>query len=144
MTPTSPRRPRTGARRTLVAAIAAIPRYLRMLAGLIMDGRVHWLDKLLLAAAIAYAVMPIDLIPDFIPVIGQADDVFFLMLAVRRLIGNAGRRVVLDHWTGRPDELSDEHLTLTVSAAAFFLPKVVRRRLQRRILRHRKTTTWAS
>jgi len=131
----SPRRPRTGARRTLVAAIAAIPRYLRMLAGLIMDPRVHWLDKLLLAGAIAYAIMPIDLIPDFIPVIGQADDVFFLMLAVRRLVGNAGRRVVLDHWTGHPDELSDEHLALTVSAAAFFLPRTVRRRLERRTRR---------
>lgn len=130
-----PRRPRTGARRTLVAAIAAIPRYLRLLAGLIMDGRVAWVDKLLLAGAVAYAVLPIDLIPDFIPVIGQADDVFFLMLAVRRMIGNAGRRVVLDHWRGSPDELSDEHLTLTVSAAAFFLPRVVRRRLQRRALR---------
>jgi len=132
MTPPPPRRPRTGARRTLVAAIMAIPHYLRMLGGLIMDSRVAWVDKLLLAGAVAYAIMPIDLIPDFIPVIGQADDVFLLLLAVRRLIGNAGRRVVLDHWRGHPDELSDEHLAATVSAAAFFLPRVVRRRLERR------------
>jgi uncharacterized membrane protein YkvA (DUF1232 family) len=132
MTPPPPRRPRTGARRTLVAAIMAMPRYLRMLGGLIMDSRVAWVDKLLLAGAVAYAIMPIDLIPDFIPVIGQADDVFFLMLAVRRLIGNAGRRVVLDHWRGHPDEMSDEHLAATVSAAAFFLPRIVRRRLERR------------
>ena len=128
-------RPRTGARRTLVRAIAAIPRYLRLLGGLIIDRRVAWFDKLLLAAAIAYAVMPIDLIPDFIPVLGQADDVFLILLAVRRLIGNAGRRVALDHWRGRADELSDEHLRVAVSAAAFFLPRAVRRRLERRMQR---------
>ena len=129
------RRPRTGARRTLASAIAAIPRYLRLLAGLIMDRRVAVFDKVLLAAAIVYAVSPIDLIPDFIPVIGLADDVFFISLAVRRLVSHAGMDVVLDHWSGDPDELSDAHLNLTVSAASFFLPRSIRNRLERRARR---------
>jgi uncharacterized membrane protein YkvA (DUF1232 family) len=128
-------RPRTGARRTLVRAIAAIPRYLRLLGGLIIDRRVALFDKLLLAAAIAYTIMPFDLIPDFIPVIGLADDVFLLTLAVRRLVSNAGMKVVLDHWTGAPEELSDAHLELTISAAAFFIPRRILRRLEKRLRR---------
>lgn len=129
------RRPRTGARRTLVHAIASIPNYLRLLWGLFRDPRVVWFDKLLVVAAMAYAISPIDLIPDFIPVIGQADDIFFLMLAVRHLIANAGYDVVISHWRGDPDEMSDEHLRMTVIAAAFFLPRSIRRRLERRAAR---------
>ena len=126
------RRPRTGARRTLLGAIASIPRYLRLLGGLIMDARVAATDKLLLAGAVAYAVMPIDLVPDFLPVIGQADDILLLMFAVRRLVSNAGLDIVLEHWRGAPEELSDEHLRLAVAAAAFFLPRRIRRQLERR------------
>ena len=39
--------------------------------------------------------MPIDLIPDFIPFLGEVDDVFMLVLALQRLIANAGRHVLL-------------------------------------------------
>ena len=46
--------------------------------------------------------MPIDLIPDFIPFFGEIDDLFILVLALQRLITNAGRAVLLDHWTGDP------------------------------------------
>jgi uncharacterized membrane protein YkvA (DUF1232 family) len=126
------RRPRIGARRTLVAAILAIPNYLRLLWGLLFDRRVAWFDKLLVGAALAYAISPIDLIPDFIPIIGQADDIFFILLAVRHLIANAGFDVVLDHWRGDPNDLSDEQLDVSVAAVAFFLPRGIRRRLERR------------
>ena len=135
MSATAVRGPRTGARRTLVAAIASIPNYLRLLWGLFRDRRVAIFDKLLVVAALAYAISPIDLIPDFIPVIGQADDVFFILLAIRHLVANAGYDVILEHWRGDPDALSDEHLDLTVGAAAFFLPKQIRRRLERRFKR---------
>jgi uncharacterized membrane protein YkvA (DUF1232 family) len=129
------RRPRTGTRRILRASVAAIPRYLRLMVGLIFDRRVSAVDKMLLAAAIGYAVSPLDLVPDLLPVLGLADDVFFLSLAVHRLIRRAGLDVVLDHWTGDPEELSDAHLTMAISAAAFFLPRAVRRRIESRTRR---------
>ena len=125
------RAPRAGAKRTLLATIAQIPSYLRLMGGLLTDARVSAVDKVLLGVAIAYVVMPIDLIPDFIPFIGQVDDVFILMLAVRRLISNAGIRVIRDHWDGAMEDLHPTALQEVIGAAAFFLPRGIRRRLRK-------------
>src|SRR5687767_13143592 len=122
--------PRTGAKRTVMGYVADLPRFLRLLWGLIADSRVAVLDKLLVAGAIAYIVMPLDLIPDFIPFLGEVDDVYLLLLALRRLMQNAGRSVMLAHWTGDPTELRDLNLKKALMAAAFFLPRRVRRRLR--------------
>lgn len=46
------------------------------------DPRVPWYVKLLAAATAAYALSPIDLIPDFIPVIGYLDDIIILPTAI--------------------------------------------------------------
>ena len=125
------RAPRTGAKRTLLGTIAQIPSYLRLMAGLITDPRVPALDKVLLGVAVAYVVMPIDLIPDFIPFIGQVDDVFILVLALRRLISNAGMNVIRDHWDGAIEDLHPSALQEVIAAAAFFLPRGIRRRLRK-------------
>lgn len=122
--------PRTGAKRTIMGYIGELPRFLRLLWGLITDARVGIVDKLLVAGAIAYIVTPIDLIPDFIPFLGEVDDVFLLVLALRRLMENAGRAVLLAHWTGDPNELRDLNLRKALMAAAFFLPRRIRRRLR--------------
>jgi uncharacterized membrane protein YkvA (DUF1232 family) len=123
--------PRTGAKRTLIETIKQIPSYLRLMGGLLTDPRVPTLDKVLLGVAVAYVVMPIDLIPDFIPFIGQVDDVFVVMLALRRLIGNAGTRVIRDHWDGAMEDLHPTALQEVIAAAAFFLPRGIRRRLRK-------------
>jgi uncharacterized membrane protein YkvA (DUF1232 family) len=123
--------PRTGAKRTLIGTITQIPSYLRLMGGLLTDPRVPALDKVLLGVAIAYVVMPIDLIPDFIPFIGQVDDVFIVMLAVRRLIQHAGIRVIRDHWDGAMEDLHPTALQEVIAAAAFFLPRGIRRRLRK-------------
>jgi uncharacterized membrane protein YkvA (DUF1232 family) len=123
--------PRTGARRTLLGTITQIPAYLRLMGGLLTDPRVAALDKILLGVAIAYVVAPIDLIPDFIPFIGQVDDVFIVVLALRRLISNAGMRVIRDHWDGPIEDLHPTVLQEVLLAAAFFLPRRIRRRLRK-------------
>ncbi len=122
--------PRTGAKRTVMYYIRQLPAYVRLLGGLITDKRVSIVDKLLVAGAIGYIVMPIDLIPDFIPFFGEVDDVFVLVLALQRLIENAGRSVLLEHWTGDARDLADINLRGAIAAAAFFLPKRIRRRLR--------------
>jgi uncharacterized membrane protein YkvA (DUF1232 family) len=113
-----------------MGVIRELPNFLRLLYGLLTDKRVSTVDKLLVGGAIAYIVMPIDLIPDFIPFIGEVDDVFVLVLALQRLIQHAGRTVLLDHWMGEPEELADLNLQRVLSAAAFFLPRRIRRRLR--------------
>ena len=122
--------PRTGARRTVVYYMKQLPAYLRLLGGLLTDRRVSTVDKLLVAGAMAYIVMPVDLIPDFIPFIGEVDDVFVLVLALQRLVANAGRPVLLAHWKGAVEDLADLNLKEALAAAAFFLPRGIRRRLK--------------
>jgi uncharacterized membrane protein YkvA (DUF1232 family) len=123
--------PRTGQKRTVLASIRQLPSYLKLLGKLLFDRRVSKLDKGLVLAAIAYIVSPLDFVPDFIPFLGEIDDLFLLLIALQRLIGNAGRQVLLDHWTGDPRELDDPNLLRVLSAAAFFLPGPLRRRLLR-------------
>jgi uncharacterized membrane protein YkvA (DUF1232 family) len=125
-----PLRPRTGAKRTVTETIQQLPQYLRLLWGLMWDRRVPQGAKVLVAAALAYIVMPIDWIPDFIPFFGEIDDVFLLVMSLQRLVESSGRRVLLDHWVGDPAALDDMSMVKVVAAAAFFLPRRIRRRLR--------------
>jgi uncharacterized membrane protein YkvA (DUF1232 family) len=122
--------PRSGAKKTVSNTLKQLPNFFRLLYGLITDKRVQRVDKLMVAGAIAYILLPMDFVPDFIPFLGEVDDLFVIIMAVQRLINNAGRRVVEDHWMGEPDELSSLNLQQILMAAAFFLPRRVRRRLR--------------
>ena len=122
--------PRSGAKRTVMSALKEVPNFLRLLGGLLTDRRVSNTDKLLVAGVIAYVLLPMDFIPDFVPFIGEVDDLFVLVLALQRLIANAGKAVVLDHWMGDPTQLRSLDLERVLVAAAFFLPRRVRRRLR--------------
>ncbi|HEU4457040.1 MAG TPA: DUF1232 domain-containing protein [Longimicrobium sp.] len=110
--------------------VKQLPQFLSLLWGLMTDPRVAMIDKVLVAGAIAYIVTPMDLIPDFIPFLGEVDDVYLLVMALRRLMENAGRKVLLSHWAGEPEALRTMNLRLVIASAAFFLPRRVRRRLQ--------------
>lgn len=132
------RRPRTattarraGAKRTLLDTIKQLPLYVRLLGGLLVDRRVSLLDKALVAGAIAYIISPLDLIPDFIPFLGEVDDVFFLMTALERLVANAGEDVIYDHWRGAPDDLASLDFKSVLGAATMFLPGGIKTKLVR-------------
>jgi uncharacterized membrane protein YkvA (DUF1232 family) len=122
---------RAGAKRTLLDVIRLLPNFLRLLGGLLLDRRVALLDKALVAGAIAYIVSPLDLVPDFIPFLGQVDDVFLLMTALERLVANAGPDVVYDHWRGDPDEIAGLDFREIVGAATMFLPGGIKSKLVR-------------
>ena len=122
--------PRTGAKRTVMTTMKELPNFLRLLGGLLADARVTLTDKLLVAGAFAYILLPLDYVPDFIPFLGEVDDIFLLVMALQRLIANAGRAVLVDHWMGDPKDLSALNLERVLTAAAFFLPRRVRRRLR--------------
>lgn len=111
----------TGLLRTLVRDI---PNFGKLLWGLATDARVSKLDKALVVAAVTYTLVPEDLIPDWIPGIGEIEDVFVIALALSRLLTNAGEEVLLDHWDGDDETL--ETLLDALAATTDMLPSPIR------------------
>ena len=88
-------------RRTDARALAGfIPDCLVLVKRLLGDPRVPRRRKLLLVLLIAYLAMPIDLVPDFIPVAGQLDDAILVVIALRVLLRGSGPRLLAEHWPG--------------------------------------------
>jgi uncharacterized membrane protein YkvA (DUF1232 family) len=73
---------------------------------LLADDRTPRSTKLLLLGLVGYLVMPLDLVPDFVPVAGQLDDAIAVVLVLRRLLRATGSDVVGEHWPGPPATLS--------------------------------------
>jgi len=67
---------------------------------LLRDPRVPRRRKLALVLLAAYLVVPIDLVPDFIPVAGQLDDAILVALMLRYLVRGGGEALVREHWPG--------------------------------------------
>ena len=79
-----------------------VPDCLVLFKRLARDARVPRSRKLMLLAVAAYLAFPLDLIPDFIPVLGQLDDALVVALALRSLARSAGPEALREHWPG-PD-----------------------------------------
>jgi uncharacterized membrane protein YkvA (DUF1232 family) len=79
-----------------------IPDCLTLLRRLMGDERVPSGRKVALAGLIGYLAFPLDLVPDFIPVAGQLDDVIIAALVLRYVMRSAGPGVLRELWPG-PD-----------------------------------------
>jgi uncharacterized membrane protein YkvA (DUF1232 family) len=110
-------------------AVLLVPNMLKLLGRLMRDPRVPRRSKLVIAAALAYVVSPVDLIPDPL-IIGLADDLLVAAFAINHLVNAAGEDVVLEHWDGPRDLLDVIRGTLDVSSA---LVPVRLREITRRI-----------
>ena len=93
---------RRGAARELAAFI---PNLVQLFRGLLGDPRVPRRAKVALAIGAMYLALPIDLIPDFIPIAGHADDAIVAALVLRFVLGSARRAVLFEHWRGDPRTL---------------------------------------
>jgi len=80
-----------------VELMQRLPRYLRLVWALLRDSRVPVRHKLILAGIGAYIVLPIDLIPDAVPVLGQLDDLAVVLLGLDLFIRVAPQEVVDEH-----------------------------------------------
>jgi len=90
-----------------------IPDVARLFRDVSRDPRVPKRVKYEVAAAAGYLLLPFDVIPDFIPGLGQLDDVAIIGWAVRRLLLGAGEPVLREHWRG-----NDRGFEILMQAAA--------------------------
>jgi uncharacterized membrane protein YkvA (DUF1232 family) len=106
-----------------------VPHMFKLVLRLLRDPRVPRRTKLVVGAAVAYVVSPIDLIPDFIPVVGLADDILLMTFAINHMVEVAGEDVVLEHWDGSRDLL--ELIRSILDVASDLVPARVRRTVAR-------------
>lgn len=105
--------------------LLVIPNLLFLSARLMVDPRVPAKERLLVAGAIVYAFIPLDLIPDMLPFVGQVDDAYLIALSLLRLMTVTDPRVVREHWRGGGDVV--ELVGATAMIASKLLPKRIRR-----------------
>lgn len=89
-----------GRREDARALATFIPDCIVLLSRLIREPRVPRRRKLLLVGLVAYLSLPFDLVPDFIPVAGQLDDVIIVALVLRHFVAAGGEPLIRELWTG--------------------------------------------
>jgi uncharacterized membrane protein YkvA (DUF1232 family) len=87
-------------RDTLREIALFLPNFLILLKRLFGDPRVPRKSKLILGATIVYLVSPIDVVPDFLPGVGQLDDLVVALLALHSILNRVDGEVVVEHWPG--------------------------------------------
>jgi uncharacterized membrane protein YkvA (DUF1232 family) len=94
-----------GRRRNARALARFIPDCIVLFRRLLRDPRVPRRRKLLLVLLLGYLAVPIDLIPDFIPVAGQLDDAIAVALVLRAVLRSGGPELLREHWPGPTESL---------------------------------------
>jgi uncharacterized membrane protein YkvA (DUF1232 family) len=82
-----------------------VPNLALLFRDLATDPRVPRSAKLLIGFAIVWLISPIDLLPEFLPVIGPLDDAVVAALVLRYLVRRAGADLVREHWRGDPSTI---------------------------------------
>jgi uncharacterized membrane protein YkvA (DUF1232 family) len=110
-------------RRTDARALAGfIPDAMVLLRRLLGDERVPRRRKAVLMALVGYLSLPLDLVPDFIPVAGQLDDAIIAALALRYVLRAGGPGLLREHWPG-PEVSLDAVVRLAYGRAGAAPPR---------------------
>jgi uncharacterized membrane protein YkvA (DUF1232 family) len=104
-----------------------VPNMLLLSARLMVDPRVPATERVLVAGALLYAVIPLDFIPDMLPFVGQVDDAYLIAISLLRLMTVTDPLVVRQHWRGGGDVV--ELVGSTALIAKKLLPARIRRLL---------------
>ena len=83
--------------RRFAQIVAHLPSFAKLFLRLVKDPRVGFGPKLVLAGVLAYVVLPTDLIPDFLPVVGQVDDLVVVFLGLKFFLRLCPKEVVQEH-----------------------------------------------
>jgi uncharacterized membrane protein YkvA (DUF1232 family) len=103
------------------------PRLLRLIFRLMRDRRVPPRPKAILVLLAAYLASPVDLIPDFIPGIGQLDDLVLAAFALDQMLNHVPEQYVREHWDGEDDVLQLVREILDIATAV--VPDWLKKRL---------------
>ena len=87
-------------------ALRLLPDLLRLLKRLTADPDLPRGVRVRLVLLFAYLALPFDLVPDFIPVLGYADDAIIVALVLRSTNRSAGPDALAKHWPGTPEGLA--------------------------------------
>ena len=93
-------------RASLADLLRLAPDVVRLLKRLASDRGVPIGTRIWLGVLLVYLISPIDLIPDFIPVLGYADDALVVAIALRFATRRAGDDAITKHWPGTPAGLA--------------------------------------
>ena len=83
-----------------------LPDLVRLLRRLAMDSSIPRGARVRLWLLLAYLASPIDVVPDFLPVIGYADDAILVAVVLRSVTRRAGAQALEHHWPGTPEGLA--------------------------------------
>ena len=97
----------------------------KLLGRLATDPRVDVKRRLGAGLAVLYALSPVDLVPDGVPLLGKVDDAAVALAAVQALLDGAGDDVLAEHWDGSPEDL--EALRSALDTVAGSVPRRIRR-----------------
>jgi uncharacterized membrane protein YkvA (DUF1232 family) len=107
--------------------LRALPDLVRLTAKLVRDPMLPRAAKVALAAAMVYLASPIDLIPDFIPLVGYLDDLLLASILVDGLLNWVDRGLILKYWPGSADSL--ERLARAARMLAVWVPRRLKARI---------------
>lgn len=108
-----------------------IPNMVLLCVRLLSDRRVPTAEKALVAGAIVYALVPLDLIPDMFPFVGQIDDAYLISLTLLRLMHRTNPGILREHWKGGGDIV--DLVEAAVATTSRLLPKRIRHVLTARV-----------
>ena len=89
----------------LTEALRLLPDLLRLLRWLAADRSLPGGVRVRLWLLLGYLAIPVDLVPDFVPALGYADDAIIVAWVLRSVVRRAGPEAVRRHWPGSPDGL---------------------------------------
>ncbi len=105
-----------------------LPDFFILVCRLAVDKRVPAKHKLKVAGIIAYLIMPIDIIPDFIPVIGYVDDLVLVVLGLNLILNDIDHKILRDNWSGEGDIL--QQLQKITALAEQFLDRNILQKIK--------------
>lgn len=97
---------RQSRRAELREMVRLVPDVVRLVTRLARDPSLPRGVRVRLGLLLGYLALPIDLVPDVVPVVGYADDVVVVALVLRSVVRRAGPDAVERHWPGTPDGLA--------------------------------------